>query len=109
MKTKEELLSFAMSRADVDGDLYEKDAEIIEYLLNNMPFTIPEGNAATVLGEEYAQNIKGDVQVKIVDDGAVVTTVDLTYTLAGDGANLADSVMTVKVVYTYDLERITIV
>lgn len=44
MKTKEELLSFAMSRADVDGDLYERDAEIIEYLLNNMPFTIPEGN-----------------------------------------------------------------
>lgn len=45
MKTKEELLSFAMSCADTLGSsVIEKDAEIIEYLLENMPFTVPEGN-----------------------------------------------------------------
>ena len=61
--TNEKLLSFAMSRADVDGDLYERDADIIEYTLDNMPFTIPElcglkpvdrSEAALVLnGESY--------------------------------------------------------
>ena len=80
----------------------------VNYENHVLTFTVPKDNAATVLGEQYAQSISGDVQVKIVNDGAVVTSVELTYNLAGDGVNLAESTMTVKVVYTYDLERITI-
>jgi hypothetical protein len=72
-----------------------------------LTFTVPAANVATVFGE-YSENMASDVQVKIVDDGAVITSIELQYNLAGDGANLAESTMTVKVVYTYDLERITI-
>ena len=61
-----------------------------------------------VLGTDFSAYITGDVEITIVDDGAVITSIDLHYHLAGDGANLAESEMTVKVVYTYDLERITI-
>ena len=78
------------------------------YENNVLTFTVPADKAATVLGADYAKNVASDVEVTIVNDGAVVTSVDLHYYLAGDGANLAESEMTVKVVYTYDLERITI-
>ena len=51
----------------------------------------------------------GDVEVTIVNDGAVITSIELHYFLAAnEAANLVESEMTVKVVYTYDLERITI-
>jgi hypothetical protein len=79
------------------------------YADHTLKFTVSKDNAATVLGKEYAKHLAGSVEVTIVDDGAVVTSVELHYFLAGDGANLVDSEMTVKVVYTYDLERITIV
>ena len=78
------------------------------YENNVLSFTVPADKAAVVFGADYAKNISSEVQVTIVNDGAVVTSVDLHYYLAGDGANLAESEMTVKVIYTYDLERITI-
>ena len=80
----------------------------VVYENHTLTFTVPQANVATVFGEEYSKDMSSDVQVKIVDDGAVVTSIELHYNLAGDGANLAESEMTVKVVYTYDLERITI-
>ena len=80
----------------------------VVYENHTLTFTVPKANVATVFGEEYSKDMSSDVQVKIVDDGAVVTSIELHYNLAGDGANLAESEMTVKVVYTYDLERITI-
>ena len=78
------------------------------YENNVLSFTVPADKAAVVFGADYAKNISSEVQVTIVNDGAVVTSVELHYYLAGDGANLAESEMTVKVIYTYDLERITI-
>ena len=80
----------------------------VVYENHTLTFTVPVANVATVFGEEYSKDMSSDVQVKIVDDGAVVTSIELHYNLAGDGDNLAESEMTVKVVYTYDLERITI-
>ena len=80
----------------------------VVYENHTLTFTVSAENAATVLGAAYAKSLAGDVSVKIVDDGAVVTYVELHYSLVGDGANLGQSEMTVKVTYTYDLERITI-
>ena len=80
----------------------------VVYKDHTLTFTVPNANVATVLGNEYAKNIAGDVTITIVDDGAVINYVELHYNLKGDGANLAESEMTVKVTYTYDLERITI-
>lgn len=99
---------WSIGRGSMALNLDKNAVTNVNYENHVLTFTIPAGNAATVLGEQYAKSISGDVQVKIVDDGAVVTSIDLTYNLAGDGANLAESTMTVKVVYTYDLERITI-
>ena len=81
----------------------------VVYENHKLTFVIPAEHVATVLGEEYATDVAGDVKVTIVDDGAVITSIDLRYNLkANESANLVESEMTVKVVYTYDLERITI-
>jgi hypothetical protein len=81
----------------------------VVYENNTLSFTVPAANVAQVLGEEYSANVTGDVVVKISDDGAVITSIDLHYFLKGDeAAHLVDSEMTVKVIYTYDLERITL-
>ena len=81
----------------------------VVYENNTLSFTVPAANVAQVLGEEYSANVTGDVKVKISDDGAVSTSIDLRYNLKGDeAANLVESEMTVKVIYTYDLERITL-
>lgn len=105
---------------DPEGDIWEigrgrmalnldKDAvENVSYDNHTLKFTIPNANVGIVLGEAYAADIASDVEVTIVDDGAVVISIDLHYFLKGDGKNLAESEMTVKVLYTYDLERITI-
>jgi hypothetical protein len=87
----------------------DKDAvENVVYENHTLTFTVPKENVATVLGTAYAEHVSSDVEITIVDDGAVVTSIELHYYLAGDGAHLAESEMTVKVVYTYDLERITL-
>lgn len=89
-------------------NLDESVLQNVHYENHTLTFTVLEADAAVVLGEEYAADIASDVQITIVDDGAVITSVDLHYNLAGDGANLQETEMTVKVIYTYDLERITI-
>ena len=79
------------------------------YENHTLSFTVSEANVAQVLGEEYSANIVGDVEITIVDDGAVITSIELHYNLKGDeAANLVESEMVVKVVYTYDLEKITL-
>ena len=81
----------------------------VKYENHTLTFDIPQANATKVLGEEYALYIGSDVHVTIVDDGAVVTAIELNYyTLANEEANLESCEMRVKVVYTYDIEKITI-
>jgi hypothetical protein len=81
----------------------------VVYENHTLSFTVPAANVAQVLGEEYSANVSGDVEVVIVDDGAVIASIDLHYFLKGDeAAHLVESEMTVKVVYTYDLEKITL-
>ncbi len=81
----------------------------IVYKDNVLTFVVPKENAKTVLGETYAADIGSDVEITIVDDGAVVTSVKLHYFLnANEAANVVASEMTVEVIYTYDIERITI-
>ncbi len=81
----------------------------VKYENNTLTLTVPVANAAAVLGETYAKNISSDVKITIVNDGAVVTSIELNYFIKGDeSVNLVESEMTVKVLYTYDLEKITI-
>ena len=99
---------WTIGRGRMALNLDENALTNVVYENNTLTFVVPEANVATVFGDEYAANIASDVEVTIVNDGAVVTSVDLHYYLAGDGANLPETEMTVKVVYTYDLEKITI-
>ena len=81
----------------------------VKYKDNVLTFTVPAANAGTVLGQNYATDIASDVQVTIVNDGAVVTSIELHYSLKGnEAAHLVESEMVIKVVYSYDLEKITI-
>ena len=99
---------WTIGRGRMAINLEESALTNVVYENNTLTFVVPVANVATVFGESYAANIASDVEVTIVNDGAVVTSVDLHYYLTGDGANLPETEMTVKVVYTYDLERITI-
>ena len=99
---------WTIGRGRMAINLEESALTNVVYENNTLTFVVPEANVATVFGADYAANIASDVEVTIVNDGAVVTSVELHYYLAGDGANLPETEMTVKLVYTYDLERITI-
>ena len=99
---------WTIGRGRMAINLEESALTNVVYENNTLTFVVPVANVATVFGESYAANIASDVEVTIVNDGAVVTSVNLHYYLAGDGANLPETEMTVKLVYTYDLERITI-
>lgn len=90
-------------------NISEENVQNAVYENNVFTCTVPADKVVAVLGEDYAADVAGDVEVKIFDDGAVVTSVELHYFLKGDESiNLPESEMDVKIVYTYDLERITI-
>lgn len=81
----------------------------VKYENNKLTFVIPVANVATVLGDSYATYIASDVYVTIANDGAVITSIELSYNLkANEAAKLPETPMVVKVEYTYDLEEITI-
>ena len=87
------------------------DELVKSYTYENHVLTldIAKENVAKVLSEEYAQYVDGDVHIVIVDDGAVVTSVELTYfTAPNEEVNLGRTEMRVRVDYTYDIEKITI-
>lgn len=100
---------WTIGRGSMAINLDEDYLEDISYENNVLTFTIPKDNAGDVLGDEFSGDISSDVEVTITDDGAVITSIELHYFLAAnEAAHLVESEMTVKVVYTYDLERITI-
>lgn len=87
------------------------DSLVKSYTYENhtLSVIVAKENAAAVLGEEYAQYIDSDVSIVIVDDGAVVTSVELRYSVAAnEEANLGITEMFVRVDYTYDIEKINI-
>ena len=81
----------------------------VKYENSTLTFTIPNANIATVLGEAYATGVDGDIQATIVNDGSVITSIELRYTISADTkAGLEASQMVVYVEYQYDIQPITI-
>lgn len=73
---------------------------------NKLSFTVAAADTAKVFGEDLA--VDADVFVEIVNDGAVVTSIALSYTLAANEAeNVQQTSVTITVDYTYDLEQIS--
>lgn len=100
---------YSITKGDMAINLDKNCLANVEYKDKVLTFTVSAANAGTVLGSKYAADIAGDVQVTIVTDGSVVTSIELTYPLKGDeAANLVQSQMVVKVEYSYDIEKITI-
>ena len=68
-------------------------------------FTVTKANTEAVLG--YA--VDAPVYVTLVHDGASVVGVTISYTLPADAATGAiETDVTIKIVYTYDIERVSI-
>lgn len=100
---------YTITRGAMAINLDSDSVTDVEYKDNVLKFTVPIANVATVLGKAYVADIASDVKVEIVTDGAVVTSIELRYSLKGnEEANLIQSEMFIKVDYTYDLEKITI-
>lgn len=65
--------------------------------------TVPASNTATVFG----QSIASDVKVRIVNDGAQITEINVEYDLPAEGEVQATHIV-ISVEYTYDNERINL-
>ena len=105
----EEGTAWTIGRGRMTLNLSNDIAKSYTYNNQTLNLVVAKENAAKVLGEEYAQYIDSDVNIVVVDDGAVVTSVELTYYIAAnEEVNLGRSEMHVKVNYTYDIEKITI-
>lgn len=73
---------------------------------NTITFTVPAGKAALVFGEDAAP--AADVFVTITHDGSAVTSVILSYEIKADKKDHPDVEVTIKVLYSYEAEQITI-
>ena len=80
------------------------DATVITqftYEDNTLTFTVPQASTESVLG----MAIEADALVVIKNDGTRITGVEITYTEAADAAtNVEQTVVSISVKYTYDLE-----
>ena len=92
-------IAFNVSKDNVT-DLVADDAA------KTVTFKVAADKTAAVFGEENA--IGADVSVTVTHDGAVITGATLSYTVASAEDEYPDTVVEIKIAYTYDLEEITI-
>ena len=100
---------WTIGRGRMGINLKEELLENVTYENHTLTFDISEENVAAVLGEEYATYISGTTHVVIVDDGAVVLSIEINYNTAENAeVNVTSNSVYVKIDYTYDFERINI-
>ncbi len=88
-------------------NLNKKYMEDFESDGNTSSFTVPAKHTASVFGS--SAEINSDVYVEIVNNGAEIISVHIEYTVPADEANhVPEIVSVVDIVYTYDIEPITI-
>ncbi len=81
----------------------------VSYENGKLQCVVPYSNVTSVFGNEYSADMASDVYLTITNDGARITSLELIYeTYPDEGANLVSTIMTVKVDYQYDIERISI-
>ena len=81
----------------------------VTYENHVLDFIVRADYVDKVFGEDYSADMDGDVYVTIVDDGAQVTSIEISYYVkANEEAHLPQSTMIIRVDYTYDIEKITI-
>lgn len=97
--------NFAPTKGSIKINLDEKKIGSVIYEKNTLKFTVSAANTAAVLGEDNA--IGYDVSVEITDDGVAITGITIKYEIPAT-ETLAKTTVTIKTVYTYDLEEVTL-
>lgn len=99
--------NFAPLKGDIAINLDEANLTNVSYdkETSTLSFTVAADKVALVFGENVV--IESDVTVSIVNDGAVVTGISLSYVIAGT-KEYPEKTVTIDTVYTYDLEEITL-
>lgn len=99
--------SFVQNVGAIALNLSSKLVNKHKYEDNKLSCVVPAKNTAEVLGLEA--NLSVDATLEILDDGASVNLVSITYTIpANEASGVEETVVTINAVYTYNLEQITI-
>ena len=98
--------NFAPAAGDIAINLAAENLTNVVFNGNTVTFTVAADKTAAVFGEDKA--VEADVSVEIINDGAYITGINLTYTIVSDD-DYPEVVVTISTVYTYDLEEITLI
>ena len=96
--------SFVPEKGAVALNLASKYIKNYTYEGDTLTCTVPASKSEDVFGEA----LNSDAEVTVVNDGAFVTYVKISYVVPADSAkNLPEQTVMIEVKYTYDLETIT--
>ncbi len=99
--------SFASAEGPMSLNLSSEYIKSFEYKDNLFRCIVPAENSAEVYG--LAEDLTVPSTMEITDDGAVITSVIISYTLPADEeAQVAATEITVKAFYFYDIQDIDI-
>ncbi len=98
--------NFAPVAGDIAIDLAFENLKDVKYENNTLSFTVTSDKTAAVLGEDYAQD--ADIAVAIVNDGSVVTSITMSYTLEAEG-DYPETAVVISISYEYDIQEVTLV
>jgi hypothetical protein len=100
--------NFAPTAGEMAPKFSEKNVKDVkeDKANNTITFVVPAAKTAAVFGEDGAPN--ADVFVTLTHDGAAVTSITLNYKVEAEKKNQPDIEVTVKVLYSYEAEQITI-
>lgn len=99
--------NFALESGPVSLNLSSEYIKTFEYKNNLLRCVVAAKNTAEVLGLE--EDLTADASIEITDDGASVTSVVISYTLAADAeSQLPATDIIIRADYYYDLQKIEI-
>lgn len=97
--------SFAPTAESIAMNITKDNVKDLKLDGKTYTFTVTKANTEAVLG--YA--VDAPVYVSLTHDGASIVGVTISYTLPADAATGAiETDVTIKIVYTYDIERVSI-
>ena len=79
---------------------------VVDEAKKTVTFVVSKDNTVAVFGEDMAP--AADVTVVITHDGAAIMSFTMTYTVAAESKNHPDIVTTIKTVYSYEPQEITL-
>ena len=99
--------SFAPDKGAIALNLASKYVAQYTYDNHKLACVVLAKNTAAVLGLD--ENLEADVIIEVVDDGACVNSVIITYTIPEDEkSGVAETLVIISATYTYDLEQVVI-